>query len=223
MDDSAAARSDPPQPPRKLPKDARRTQIIESTIETLASLGYARTTLSEVARHAGLSHGLINFHFKTKDGLLAETLQYLSDEYRANWLGAVEAAGAEPEAQLHAMLTADFRPAICTVPRLSAWCAFWGEAQSRPMYQERCAANDEEYIRRLEGLCARILARAGQQGDPRRIARILRVTTEGLWLDLMTSAAPFEIADARDTLMTCLAAIFPRSFGPDGAPLGAAI
>ena len=75
--------------PRKMPRDARRLQLIEATIETIARFGYSRTTMSEVARMAGLSHGLVNFHFQTKENLLTETLLYLSEEYRQNWTGAV--------------------------------------------------------------------------------------------------------------------------------------
>ena len=59
-------------PPRKQPRDTRRQQLIEATIETLAARGYARTTMTEVARTAGISHGLVNFHFETKEKLLAE-------------------------------------------------------------------------------------------------------------------------------------------------------
>ena len=68
-------------PPRKEPRAVRRSQLIEATIETLALRGYARTTLTEVARVAGLSHGLVNFHFDNKEKLLAETLAYLAEEY----------------------------------------------------------------------------------------------------------------------------------------------
>ena len=71
-------------PPRKMSRESRRAQLIESTIETLALRGYARTTLTEVARTAGLSHGLVNFHFETKEKLLSETLGYLAEEYRLN-------------------------------------------------------------------------------------------------------------------------------------------
>lgn len=39
-----------PRPPRAMGPKARRVQLIESTIETLASCGSARTTLSAVAR-----------------------------------------------------------------------------------------------------------------------------------------------------------------------------
>ena len=40
------------------------------------------TTIATVAREAGLSQGIINLHFQTKERLLTETLRYLADEYR---------------------------------------------------------------------------------------------------------------------------------------------
>ena len=203
-------------PPRKMSREARRQQLIESTIETLALRGYASTTLTEVARTAGLSHGLVNFHFESKDKLLAETLQFLAEEYRLNWLSYLEAADPVPEAQLDALLRADLDPKICTPSRLSAWLAFWGEAQGRPLYQERASANDAQYISRMEDICARLMAEGGYGGDVRRIARVLRITTEGVWLDMMTMTAPYDVAESQATIFTCAAAFFPRHFGPEG-------
>ena len=206
----------PAAPPRKMSRETRRHQLIESTIETLAVRGYASTTLTEVARTAGLSHGLVNFHFESKDKLLAETLHYLAEEYRLNWLHYLEQAGPTPAAQLDALLRADLDPKICAPSRLSAWLAFWGEAQGRPLYQERASANDEYYISRLEDICARLMAEGGYQGDLRRIARVLRITTEGVWLDMMTMTRPYDIKESQATIFTSAAAFFPRHFGPDG-------
>lgn len=199
-------------PPRKLPRDARRAQLIEATIAVLAVRGYARTTLSEVARQAGLSHGLVNFHFETKEKLLAETLLVLAEEYRENWTGALAAAGENPAAQLDALLRADFTDGICTPERLAAWCSFWGEAQSRPLYQERCGSNDEHYNRTMEKIVARLMAEGGYRGDPARVARVLRVTVEGTWLDLMTINQPYSREEALASVMVCAAAFFPDHF-----------
>lgn len=210
----------PEAPPRKMSREARRRQLIESTIETLALRGYARTTLTEVAQTAGLSHGLVNFHFETKEKLLSETLLYIAEEYRQNWLTYLEAAAKTPAAQLDAMLRADFNPAICTPQRLSAWCSFWGEAQSRPLYQERCGSNDDRYNARMEEFCAAILTEDGQTGNAARIARVIRVTTEGVWLDMMTMNAPYSMAEGLATVYTCAAAFFPRHFGPEGLLAG---
>jgi AcrR family transcriptional regulator len=203
--------------PRKLSRDVRRTQLIEATIGVLARQGYSRTTMTAVAREAGLSHGLVNFHFTSKEKLLEETLQYLSEEYRQNWTQSLEAAPSRPAAQLDAMIRADFDPAVCTPARLSAWCAFWGEAQSRPMYQAECASNDEAYKRTIEGLCTRLVAEGGYDVDPVLAARAIRVASEGVWLDVMTSTAPFRNAEALATVLACARAFFPRHFDSDGA------
>lgn len=202
--------------PRKRPREARRVQLIEATIETLSARGYARTTLTEVANHAGLSHGLVNFHFKSKEKLLAETMLYLAEEYRENWLAALADAGAAPAAQLDALIRADFLPPVCAPTRLAAWLAFWGEAQGRPIYQELCGSNDAEYIRRMEEICAALMAEGDYAGRADRIARVLRVTVEGVWLDLATMAPPYSAAEALATVHTAAAAFFPRHFGAHG-------
>ena len=215
-DPDTLAEAASPKPPRKLSRAARRGQLIEATIEVLALKGYARMTLGDVAKAAGLSHGLVNFHFDTKEKLLSETLLFLAEEYRLNWTGALEAAPSDPASQLDALLRADFNPAICTPPRLAAWCSFWGEAQARPFYQEKCGSNDEKYIEVLEGICARLMALDASTVDPRRAARVLRVTIEGVWLDLMTMNAPYDRDEGQGTVFTCAAAFFPRHFNGAG-------
>lgn len=214
MQDEITARADAP--PRKASRETRRLQLIEATIEVLAQRGYASTTLTEVARRAGLSHGLVNFHFATKDKLLAETLQFLAEEYRQNWQTYLDLAPPGPGAQLDALLRADLDAKVCAPSRLSAWLAFWGEAQGRPLYQERASANDEDYIARLEGIVARLMQEGGYGGDMRRIARVLRITTEGVWLDMMTMTAPYDVAESQATIFTCAAAFFPRHFNAEG-------
>lgn len=203
-------------PRRKLSRPERRLQLIEATITVMAAHGYARTTLAEVARVAGLSHGLANFHFETKEKLLAATLDHLSEEYRTNWQSALAKAGPEAATALAAMLMADFNPEICRPDKLSAWCSYWGEAQSRPMYQEHCGSNDAAYIATLEGLCARMVREHGYVGDPIRIARVLRVTSEGVWLDMITTQSPYARDEALATVLACAAAFFPRHFDQAG-------
>jgi TetR/AcrR family transcriptional repressor of bet genes len=201
---------------RKLSREERQLQLIEATISTIATHGYARTTMGEVARTAGLSHGLVNFHFETKEKLLSAVLRYLSDEYRENWQSALEAAPKGAPDQLAALLLADFDPKIITPDRLSAWCSFWGEAQSRPMYQDHCSSNDLAYTSTLESLCQRMNDEHGYAWNAARAARVLRVTTEGVWLDLMTMSEPYGRDEALATVWACAAAFFPRHFGVAG-------
>lgn len=205
---------------RKLSREERRWQLIEATIKTLAAEGYAKITLSEVARMAGLSYGLVNFHFESKENLLAETLDYLSDEYRANWQKFLADAKPEPVSQIAAMLRADFNPDIVTSDRLSAWVSFWGEAQNRPLYQAHCGANDQAYNSTLEHLCEEMNRVHGYTRDPKKVARALRVLTEGLWLELITMVGDYELTAALETVWASASAFYPGHFGPNGPLTG---
>jgi TetR/AcrR family transcriptional repressor of bet genes len=195
---------------------ARRKQLIESTIETLAARGFSRTTLTEVARSAGLSHGLVLFHFETKEKLLAETLAYLAEEYRQNWAAALARVGEDPAEQLNALIEADFNPAICTPARLAAWCAYWGEAQSRPLYQSASAGLDDIYNRQIEAICARLTRLGSYDRNPVHVARLIRVATEGVWLEMMTMADPYSPEEALATVRSCVHLCFPDHFTPQG-------
>ena len=202
--------------PRKASREHRRQQLIDATIETLARRGYASTTMTDVAVTAGVSHGLVNFHFETKEKLLTETLLFMAEEYRTNWTRALAAAPADPASQLNALILADFNDAICTRSKLNAWYSFWGEAQSRPLYQNMCGGNDLEYIRNLESICERLASEGSYSLNAERVARILRVTIEGLWLDLQSMSQPYSKAEALSTAYACVTAFFPKHFTTDG-------
>ena len=45
---------------------ARRTQIIECAIETIAEVGYAQASLGQIAKRAQISKGVISYHFANK-------------------------------------------------------------------------------------------------------------------------------------------------------------
>ena len=74
---------------RKASKETRQQQLIEATIDSLAKRGYSDTTLANVADGAGLSRGIVNFHFESKEKLLISTLQFMSDEYASHWNAAL--------------------------------------------------------------------------------------------------------------------------------------
>ncbi|MFT3988838.1 TetR/AcrR family transcriptional regulator [Aestuariivirga sp.] len=205
-----------PPPSRKASREHRRQQMIEATIETLARKGFSQTTMTDVAAIAGVSHGLVNFHFQTKEKLLTDTLLYLSDEYTANWREALEKAPESPAERINALILADFNDRICTPDRLSAWCAYWGESQSRPLYQQNCAANDDAYAEMLEGLCRKLAEEGGYAVNAARAARIIRVVTEGTWLDMMSMVDPYSRDEALKTVYAATASLFPRHFDDNG-------
>jgi TetR/AcrR family transcriptional repressor of bet genes len=205
------------QTPRKASREVRRQQLIDATIATLARVGFSRTTLTEVAATAGLSHGLIIFHFETKEKLLTETLQFMAREYRDNWVRALDKAAKSPAAQMDALIRADFTDAICAPERLAAWSALWAEAQSRPIYQENCAEYDLEYLHVIERLCAELTEEGSYPSLPEHTARAIRVTLNGLWFDLMTMTNTLSRDESLQTMFNMLMAFFPRHFDHSGA------
>ncbi len=170
---------------RKASKETRRQQLIEATIDSLAKRGYAETTLADVADGAGLSRGIVNFHFESKEKLLIATLQFMADEYAAHWNAALEKAGEATSSKVWALVAADFDRKICTKRKLAAWCAFWGEAKSRPTYQALCGARDVKYQDLIVALCAQLKAEASYSYDAETIALALSAMMEGLWFRLM--------------------------------------
>ena len=206
-------------PQRQNAKAVRRQELIEATIDQLARRGFEGTTLADVATAAGMSRGIVNFHFDTKEKLLVETLRTLADEYRGHWRAAVKAAGPAAAARLWALVSADFDKRICTQRKLGAWCAFWGEAKSRPTYRELCSANDDEYQAVVIELC-RDLAAPGQ--DHAVLARAIVCMLEGLWLHLMMAPKDLKREQALASARYHLVSVFPTRFTVDG-PVAATV
>lgn len=54
---------------------ARRAQIIECATQTIATLGYAQTSLAQIALRAGISKGVITYYFASKEELLEQVVE----------------------------------------------------------------------------------------------------------------------------------------------------
>ena len=56
--------------------DARRNQLAESALRTLGELGYARTSLREIANNSEFSHGVVHYYFDDKLELIIYCVRY---------------------------------------------------------------------------------------------------------------------------------------------------
>ena len=198
---------------RTAPPAERRKQLIDATIRSVANRGLADTTIATVAREAGLSQGIINLHFKTKERLLTETLRYLADEYRNACHAAAARTEGSPEAGLTAMVELDFQRGICERNKLAVWFAFWGERKFRPTYRRICSERDRSYDDMVRVLCAQLCEHGGYaEVDPALVADGLSALTDGLWLDLLVRPDSMTRDLARRISLTYLADAFPRHF-----------
>jgi len=212
-----------PQPAGKpnIVKEARQRQLIDATISTIGRVGYSGTTLNHVAGAAGLSPGIVNFYFKSKDQLLAATLAQLAEEHESLWLAKIAAAGGSPEGGLDAMIEADFHPTICTREKVVVWFAFWAEAQSRPLYHSVVSELEERYFQQTHAFCAELIEQGGYAGvDAADVARGLNAISDGLWADLLILPETFDVDAAKRICRTFLRAVFPQHFPFVGQPRG---
>lgn len=198
---------------RTAPPEQRRRQLIEASIRSIADYGLAGTTIATVAREAGLSQGIINLHFKTKERLLIETLRFLSDEYRNACSEAAAVAVNSPVDGLLAMVDLDFRRNICSRDKLAVWFAFWGERRFRPTYRRICAARDKSYDDMVRIMCAKLCEKGDYPDvEPALVADGLSALTDGLWLDLLVRPESMTRDLARRVTLSYLADTFPKHF-----------
>lgn len=81
---------------RTFVSSARRAQIVDAAIETLAEVGYAEASLSRIAVRLGISKGVISYHFSGKDDLIAEIVGHVLQRARAYMQPRIEAQTTGP-------------------------------------------------------------------------------------------------------------------------------
>ena len=200
-------------PPRTAPPEARRDQLIEATITSISKHGISGTTLAKVTAEAGLSLGLVNFHFKSKEALLTATLTHLADEHRGLWISESSRSDVAPAEKLQAIVNAQFHPRICNRRKLSVWFAFFGESRPRTAYRKVTGPLDEERQNATAELCAAITAEGGYCGIiPETLSATLESLFDGSWLNMLMYPDRFTRKMARDNVMEYLHLCFPRDF-----------
>jgi AcrR family transcriptional regulator len=63
-------------------RERTRAALLDATVDCLVDLGYARTTVQEICRRAGLSRGAQQHHFTTKAELMVAAVEHLVTRLR---------------------------------------------------------------------------------------------------------------------------------------------
>ena len=199
---------------RTASKEVRQDQLIRATIRSIAKHGLSITTIATVAGEAGLSQGIINLHFQSKERLLEETLSHIVEEYRCAWFKAYRESGDSAAEKLIAVAKVDFDKRICQRNKLAVWFAFWGESRSRLTYRKIYEESSREYKKLLVLLCEDIIKQGKYKVRARQVADGLLAMNVGLWLDLLISPTEMSAEQAEETSLAYLQGIFPGHF-PD--------
>ena len=139
------------------PHNEGRDALLDATERVIATHGFRGLTYRRVAAEAGLTHGLVTYHFGTLDALVQAALERASRN-------AVEGSRLEPESGRLEDFAAD-------LPRLAAEEADGQafqfelalEARRRPELRDEVRAQYEEYF----AVTRRALERAGIEAHAR--------------------------------------------------------
>ncbi|HEY6824149.1 MAG TPA: transcriptional regulator BetI, partial [Steroidobacteraceae bacterium] len=178
-------------------EDARRVQLIEVTIDSLAEVGYVGTTLAEIARRAGVSPGLVAHYFGEKDGLLEAAFRTLARVVAMNARERL-ALARTPRARVQALIDANLGPENFDKRTGIAWLAFWGQVlhveglkRVQTAYQRRMLSNLRSDLRRMiPGEAARSLA------------AMIAAMIDGVWLRAALSEWQEADSESAQALLT---------------------
>ncbi len=83
---------------------ARRAQIVDAAIQTIAEFGYRKASFAQIARRAELSStGLISYHFESRDELVRQVVEQILETMRGHM--GEHFASAQPLGAANALRT----------------------------------------------------------------------------------------------------------------------
>jgi len=117
--------------------ESRRQRIIDATLDVIRDHGLAGTRTHEIARRAGVSSGLLLYHFGTLDGVIAAAMEESEDRYYRG-LESEEAAG-RPAVERLRLLVERSGDASSVISAWTLWMEFWVRALRDPATARLCA------------------------------------------------------------------------------------
>ena len=163
--------------PRDEAEEARRSQLIEVTIDSLAEVGYVGTTLAQIARRAGVSPGLVAHYFGDKDGLLSAAFRALARPLAAR-VRARLALAHTPRGRVQAVIDVNLAPEEFDKRTGTAWLAFWGQV----LHVEGLKRVQTAYQRRMLSNLRSDLRSMIPGDDARSLASMIAAMIDGVWL-----------------------------------------
>src|SRR3954471_12976441 len=77
--------------------EERRRELADAALQTLGQLGYARTSLREIAANSPYSHGVVHYYFADKVALITSCARRYKAECVTRYDGLVEDATSAEE------------------------------------------------------------------------------------------------------------------------------
>ena len=133
-------------------RSARRAQILDGFQSAMAKHGFEKATIQSIASEAGLTSGLIHYHFASKLEILLELVATLNERLQARFESCL-ADASTPAERLAAFIDSRLAQGEGADPRaVSCWVAIGTEALRQPEVGEVYRESMREQQRVLKGL-----------------------------------------------------------------------
>jgi AcrR family transcriptional regulator len=181
-------------------RDIRKRQIAESAIRALQELGYANTSLRDIADKSDMSLGMLHYYFEDRSELIIYCVRIYKQQFMANIIDALaHAEGREA-------VIAAFSDALAeTITDNAMTHRLWYDIRAQAMFDETFRPVVKEIEDMLIGIVADAIAKTGHPPDddlPLRYALI-----DGLFRHLMQNRINGTAPDK-----ACIAGLFRELF-----------
>jgi TetR/AcrR family transcriptional repressor of bet genes len=155
----------------------RRRDLVEAAYLTFLDYGMKGMTMARIGERAGMSHGIVNYYFKSKDELLSAVVR------KANFLIAEEAVrrlklARSPRERVSAVITANFPDDLFTREIARAWVSYYAMIGEHAEFERLQNAVDRRLARNLEHALKQLTSEEHARGITLSIATLI----DGLWL-----------------------------------------
>ena len=126
--------------------ELRREQIMQGLLSVMAERGYERASIAQIGKAAGLSPGLIHYHFDNKEAILLGLVEVLVTGLRERLDDLTQRAGDDAWERLFAVTDAFLATGRGSDPRATtAWVVIGAEAVRLPEVRKAYAAATAEH------------------------------------------------------------------------------
>ena len=193
-------------------KQSSNLKLISSAIKSISEKGISETTMSDVSQGAGLSQGIVNFHFKSKELLLIETLKFISNEYLQSFQNCLKKSGSDPCKRIIAIINNDFSKKICSRDKIALWFTFFSEVKFKPAYHQICKERDLYYQKITEDIFRELIKLEKSKISLTNVSNGLQALVMGLWLDQLEDPDTFKRKQAKQICFNFIKSNFPKQF-----------
>lgn len=151
--------------PRPSNTEERRQQIVAGLLKVMSERGYERASISEIAKAAALSPGLVHYHFNGKQEILLTLVEQLAAQARQRVATRLERVkGPDARARVDAFVEAFLATGDDAAP---AAVASWVTISAEAIRQPEVRAIYEQVVRAdLEHLTSLVAAVVGRRKAP---------------------------------------------------------